>query len=46
MLIFDVLFDGQHPAELDIDRMYLTSQEGQPVRGRIRYSAESGRLFC
>lgn len=46
MLIFDVLFDGKRPAELDTDRMYLTSQEGQPIRGRIRYNAEHGRLFC
>ncbi len=46
MLAFDVLVDGQPPADLDLDRMYLTSQEGQPIRARFRYNAEIGRLFC
>jgi len=46
VLAFDVLVDGQPPADLDLDRMYLTSQEGQPVRARFRYNAEIGRLFC
>ena len=45
MLAFDVLVDGKPPAELDLDRMYLTSQEGQPIRARFRYSAEIGRLI-
>jgi len=46
VLAFDVLVDGKPPAELDLDRMYLTSQEGQPIRARFRYNAEIGRLFC
>jgi len=46
VLAFDVLIDGQPPADLNLDRMYLTSQEGQPIRARFRYHAESGRLFC
>jgi len=46
VLAFDVVIDGKPPADLDLDRMYLTSQEGQPIRGRFRYNAEAGRLFC
>ncbi|MBE3071172.1 MAG: endo-1,4-beta-xylanase [Planctomycetes bacterium] len=46
MLVFNVLLNGKPPAELDLDQMYLTSQEGQPIRARFRYMAESGRLFC
>jgi len=46
VLAFDVLVDGKPPADLDLDRMYLTSQEGQPIRARFRYDAALGRLFC
>ena len=46
MLSFIVLVDGKPPAELDLEQMYLTSLEGQPVRARFQYSAETGRLFC
>jgi len=46
VLAFDVVIDGKPAAELDLDRMYLTSQEDQPIRGRFRYHAASGRLFC
>jgi len=46
VLTFDVLLDGRPPESLDLDRMYLTSQEGQPIRARFRYNAELGRLFC
>ena len=46
MLAFIVLVDGKPPAELDLEQMYLTSLEGQPVRARFQYRAETGRLFC
>jgi len=46
VLAFDALVHGKPPADLDLSQMYLTSQEGQPIRGRFRYNAEAGRLFC
>ena len=46
MLSFIVLVDGKPPAELDLDQMYLTSLEGQPIRARFQYAAQDGRLFC
>jgi len=44
--MFRVLVDGKSPPELDLDVMYLTSLEGQPVRGRFRYVPQNGLLFC
>jgi hypothetical protein len=41
-----VLVGGKPPAELDIEHIYLTSQEGQPIRARFQYAAPSGLLFC
>ena len=46
MLTFKVLVDGKAPPALDLDGMYLTSQEGQPIRARFQYAAETGLLFC
>jgi len=46
VLTFRVLIDGKSPAALDLDAMYLTSQEGQPIRARLQYAAETGLLFC
>ena len=45
-MTFKVLVDGKPPPELDVDAMYLTSQEGQPIRARLQYIAETGLLFC
>jgi hypothetical protein len=46
VLTFKVLIDGKSPAEMDLEAMYLTSQEGQPIRARFTYAAETGLLFC
>jgi hypothetical protein len=46
VLAFKVLIDGKSPPELDLDQVYLASQEGQPVRARFTYAAETGLLFC
>lgn len=46
MLAFRVLVDGKPPAELNLDEMYLTSLEGQPIRARFRYMSQDGILFC
>ena len=46
MLTFKVLLDGKVPPKLDLDGMYLVSQEGQPIRARFQYAPETGLLFC
>jgi len=46
VLSFRVLVNGKPPERLDLDRMYVTSLEGQPVRARFRYVPEEARLFC
>ncbi len=46
MLTFRVLVGGKPPDALETDAMYLTSLEGQPIRARFRYAAETGLLFC
>jgi hypothetical protein len=46
VLTFRVLEGGKPPAELDTGGMYLTSLEGQPIRGRFRYAPAEGLLFC
>jgi hypothetical protein len=46
VLTFKVLHDGKPPAQLDVEGMYLTSQEGQPIRARFQYTPETGTLFC
>jgi hypothetical protein len=46
VLTFLVLVGGKPPHELDPEQMYLTSQEGQPIRARFQYAADSGLLFC
>ncbi len=46
VMTFQILVDGKAPPELEVDKMYLTSQEGQPVRARFQYAAETGLLFC
>jgi hypothetical protein len=45
-MTFMVLVGGKPPAELDLDQVYLTSQEGQPIRARFQYAAATGLLFC
>jgi hypothetical protein len=46
VLTFNVLVNGKPPAELDMDQLYLTSLEGQPIRARLQYVAATGLLFC
>ncbi len=45
-MTFMLLVGGKPPAELELDRIYLTSQEGQPIRARFQYAAATGLLFC
>jgi hypothetical protein len=46
VLTFIVLVNGKPPPDLGLDQMYLTSQEGQPIRARFQYAAATGLLFC
>jgi GH35 family endo-1,4-beta-xylanase len=45
-MTFLLLAGGKPPAELNLDHVYLTSQEGQPIRARFQYAAATGLLFC
>ena len=46
MLSFRVLMEGKPPERLDLDQVYLTSLEGQPIRARFRYVPDEAMLFC
>ncbi|MGB2753938.1 MAG: endo-1,4-beta-xylanase [Phycisphaerae bacterium] len=46
MLSFRVLMEGKPPERLDLDQIYLTSLEGQPIRARFRYVPNEAMLFC